>query len=377
MLRRQRPRGQPNEVALHDEIVINEIFYHAPAEQAVDRTLEESVIMPLESTWRYDDQGQVEGTAWRGEAFDDAAWPIGPALLYFESGSLPAPKATEIELGELTYYFRSEFDFDGDPATTILFFNHVIDDGAVFYINGAEVHRYRMPAGAIDATTLASRSTGNANFTREEVPGNPLRRGRNTIAVEVHQSSAGSGDVVFGLEIIAAALIDPGHPFRDSPEAWVELYNRSDAAVDLTDWRIRRGIRFDFAPGTSIPAGGYLVVASDRDFALARHPDVPIVGNFERRLSHRSDIVELRDARGNPADAVATTTTAAGQSLQTAGLEPRASRSACGQRETRVLGGERRGRCDCVARVQLPDGGSASSGADSVARLHHWTSRCG
>ena len=51
------------------------------------------------------------------------------------------------------------------------------------------------------------------------------------------------------------------HPSGE--EGWleyVELYNATDAAVDLGGWRLRDGIEYDFPPGTSIAAHATLLV---------------------------------------------------------------------------------------------------------------------
>jgi len=91
---------------------------------------------------------------------------------------------------------------------------------------------------------------------------------------------------------------------RPSPEAWIELYNRSSNAVDLAGWELGGGISYLFTPGQSIPAGGYLVVADDVPFLRALHPGINIVGDFGGRLSGKSDRIVLRDPTGNPADEV-------------------------------------------------------------------------
>jgi hypothetical protein len=93
-----------------------------------------------------------------------------------------------------------------------------------------------------------------------------------------------------------------GGRFAESPEAWVELYNRSDRAVDLTGWRIDGGIEYAFEPGLALGPGEYLVVAGDADFLRALHPGIRIAGDFTGRLSRQSDRMVLKDARGNPAD---------------------------------------------------------------------------
>ena len=43
---------------------------------------------------------------------------------------------------------------------------------------------------------------------------------------------------------------------------FIEVANPTGAPLDLTDWRIRGGIDFNFDPGTTIPAGGALVLLS-------------------------------------------------------------------------------------------------------------------
>src|SRR6476660_5497568 len=49
---------------------------------------------------------------------------------------------------------------------------------------------------------------------------------------------------------------------EDSSQEWIELYNKGTNAVNLTGWKLRRGIDFTF-PNVTIPAGGYVVVAAN------------------------------------------------------------------------------------------------------------------
>jgi hypothetical protein len=44
---------------------------------------------------------------------------------------------------------------------------------------------------------------------------------------------------------------------------FIELHNANDSAIDLSGWRITKGLRHDFPFGTSIPADGYLVICKD------------------------------------------------------------------------------------------------------------------
>ena len=88
------------------------------------------------------------------------------------------------------------------------------------------------------------------------------------------------------------------------PDDWLELYNHSETAVDLTNWTLSGGIGFDFAEGTTIAAGDYLVVARDIQQLAGTFPDINVVGNMSGRLRNSTDRIELVDANKNPVDEV-------------------------------------------------------------------------
>jgi hypothetical protein len=90
----------------------------------------------------------------------------------------------------------------------------------------------------------------------------------------------------------------------DSPEQWVELYNRTASPVTLTGWKLRGGLDYDFTPGTQIPANGYLVIAVNPTDLHARYPLITVVGPASGSLSSSEDIVRLEDAVGNPVNEV-------------------------------------------------------------------------
>ena len=93
-------------------------------------------------------------------------------------------------------------------------------------------------------------------------------------------------------------------PFLDDHEEWIELYNRGPAAVDLTGWVIEDAVRFDFAPGTTLGSGEYMVVAGDAAALAAKYPAIDIAGEFSGSLSNREDRIRLVDEFDNPADDV-------------------------------------------------------------------------
>ena len=87
----------------------------------------------------------------------------------------------------------------------VLVTSNYLSDGAVFYLNGAEVKRLRLPSGEVSFNTTA---TGGPSVKGQtELAGlatAPLVIGENVLAVEVHQTSGDTADLVFGMSLTAA-----------------------------------------------------------------------------------------------------------------------------------------------------------------------------
>ncbi len=94
------------------------------------------------------------------------------------------------------------------------------------------------------------------------------------------------------------------HPRDPNATPWIELYNRSQHTVDLSNWRFTSGIDFQFPKGLTLAADSYLVVAQNVESLRSEHPGIAVVGPFTNKLSHRTDKLILSDAVGNPANEV-------------------------------------------------------------------------
>ncbi|MGK0185478.1 MAG: hypothetical protein ACI9R3_001256 [Verrucomicrobiales bacterium] len=303
--------GAENSFALEEAIVINEIFYKAYPERGfsdIHPELGDAKVLPLASEWRYHENVSGEGLAsgWAGD--NHADWPVGMALLGREPTALEEPIRTELSFSrpQVTYYFETDFIFAGDTSAGLTL-RHLIDDGAVFYINGVEIARFNMPAGLVTPETLADPSVGNAESVRATIADANLVEGNNRLSVEVHQSNVGSSDIIFGVEVLGKTIVTPGipgQPFNEPTEEWIELFNRGTVAVDLSDWSLENGVEFIFPAGTTLNAGGYLVVADDAAALSSKYPALNIAGSFMGGLSNKGERITLRDASGNPADEV-------------------------------------------------------------------------
>ena len=163
-------------------------------------------LVPAGSAWRYLDDGTDQGTAWRAPAFDDSSWAAGAAELGYGDGD----EATTVSYGPdandkyVTTYFRHAFNVANPAAFTSLALSTLRDDGAVVYLNGVEVWRDNMPAGAIGYRTYAPAALGTpeeATFYDAPLAASLLVTGQNVLAVEVHQATAISSDISFDLRL--------------------------------------------------------------------------------------------------------------------------------------------------------------------------------
>lgn len=156
--------------------------------------------------WRYDQSGTDKGTAWKEVSYPAAdSWPQGRGVLAWEDNGAIVPLInTTLSLSNgttrvRTHYFRTTFVITNDPTTVQLIVSNLVDDGAVFWVNGQEVYRTaNMPAGAVNYRTLANSAATENSWFVFTVPGSRLQEGTNVMAVELHSNSDTSSDAVFG-----------------------------------------------------------------------------------------------------------------------------------------------------------------------------------
>ncbi len=189
----------------------------------------------LTAPWRYLDNDVDPGAGWEQTAFDDSSWFLatgvfdakrnagGPGIdcrpgnvlnQYFTNIISPTPMncirlispVTQTNL--ITANFRAHFNYAGNTNATILEVTRKLDDGGIIYLNGVEILRDGMAAGAVTRTTFATRTVGDGDQPDVTVLNSPasLRQGDNVIAVELHQQNLGSSDLTMGLMLRAYTL---------------------------------------------------------------------------------------------------------------------------------------------------------------------------
>ena len=168
----------------------------------------EQTLISAGSSWKYNDSGSNLGTAWRAPAYNDASWPAGLGQLGYGDGdeSTVLSYGTNPSNRRITYYFRRAFTVADPAAIAALTLRYVRDDGCIIYLNGVEVVRSNMPAGAVTYTTRATASIGGADesaWLQAPLDPSQLVMGTNVVAVEIHQQSPSSSDISFDLELRA------------------------------------------------------------------------------------------------------------------------------------------------------------------------------
>ncbi|MEW6237161.1 MAG: lamin tail domain-containing protein [Candidatus Omnitrophota bacterium] len=76
---------------------------------------------------------------------------------------------------------------------------------------------------------------------------------------------------------------------------YIELFNRSAQVIDLSGWFFSNGVEFRFPQGTSLAAGGTVLVCKKAD----RYPNVPNrIGDYMLQLNNGGEAIALMNANG-------------------------------------------------------------------------------
>ncbi len=208
-------------------------------------------LFDLNTTWRFNEAGEDLGLGWAATAHPIGGnWESGQAVIASERG-LAETINTTLEFPGLnfpyrvTYYFEKDFELSGEQANSLrsLPIRHLIDDGAVFYLNGTEVLRTNLPGGVITSATRATNNIEAVLSSSIPLPPGAAVAGTNRLSVEVHQTDGSSSDIVFGAELdmvikdpapgSAPQIVINEIPPATEADFWIELINTGIGGVEL------------------------------------------------------------------------------------------------------------------------------------------------
>ncbi len=202
------------------------------------RRMDGNTLVPQGATWKYLDDGSDQGTAWTSLEFDDSAWASGPAQLGYGDGdeATVVGYGPDVEHKHIATYFRHTFTVTAPSALRLRLLR---DDGAVVHLNGSEVFRTNLPSGTIGSQTLAPVCVWDEEemFHDIVVSADHVVRGRNVIAVEIHQCDPGSSDISFDLELSRDRPPSPCLPRFSRPEFLAEVPSQGHPGwIVVEDW---------------------------------------------------------------------------------------------------------------------------------------------
>lgn len=104
-------------------------------------------------------------------------------------------------------------------------------------------------------------------------------------------------------QAIAINEIHYNSPNKTIREEFIELYNPTDAAVDISNWSVRGGIDYFFPANTSIPARGFLIVA-EHPATIASRYGIAAFGPWQGGINNDGEEITLRNALNDVVEVV-------------------------------------------------------------------------
>jgi hypothetical protein len=213
-----------------------------------------TVIARGSSGWRYREARSEPPAAWKTLAFDDSS----PAATEWLPATLPAgygttPISTTVNGGSSTdrtkaFYFRKKFNVANPAAFVSVAMTIRRDDAAVVWLNNDATPVVVSAAGAFNgpytyAMTGVPNSASATAYYTHAVPPSKLIAGENILAIELHQTSLTSGDIVLDCDLIGTPPTIPPplelHFAKSAGQTLLWWFGPGDVleqSNDLTGW---------------------------------------------------------------------------------------------------------------------------------------------
>ena len=173
-------------------------------------------------------------------------------------------------------------------------------------INSGNTHTFELVAGTGDTHNALFSIVGNQLLAQ----GNFAGQAGSTFSIRIRVTDS---DGLSHEQVVLISAVDTPQSvvineiFYDPPNnarsEFVELYNPTDEAIDLSGWSFTSGIDFTFPAFSQIAPGGYVVVAMDPVVYGEFFTGTPF-GPFSGKLSGDGEAVTLADNSGNVVDVV-------------------------------------------------------------------------
>lgn len=168
-------------------------------------------LLGMGHVWHYYDGGSLDDKNWTAFTYGMNGWKKGVAPLGYASKDLGV--RTKVSYGSNssdkrpTCYFRTDVTLPSDDVQGITL-DYLCDDGFVIYVNGKEAGRYNMPAGKPTYGTFTPSYSGDGDAGQLTLDPKLFRVGTNVLAVEVHNCSGTSSDLLWDASLTAVLVED-------------------------------------------------------------------------------------------------------------------------------------------------------------------------
>lgn len=98
--------------------------------------------------------------------------------------------------------------------------------------------------------------------------------------------------------VISEIMYHPVERLDGRDGEFVEIFNSQEVAADLSGYRLSGAVAFTFPPGTTIAAGGFLVVAGHAADAQAIYGPIPVLGGWTGSLPNGRGVLRLHNRAG-------------------------------------------------------------------------------
>ena len=260
-------------------VVINEVLAHtdAPQSDAIELFNSSDVAVDISGWWLSDSADQPL----KFQIPAGTLLAAGGYIAFDESDFNPTPATPGLNDFALSSN-GEELVLSQGTGNTVTHFEDGVEFGATF--NGESLGR--LPNGTGRLARLASNSVGSVNGEAEVGP-------LVISEVNYHPNEPSAAALSFDASLTEQEL------------EYIEIANPTNSTIDLTNWRIRGEVDFDFAADTSLAARAAILVVSfdptldtNKLAAFAIHhgvgSNITIVGGWEGSLSNSVARISLQ-----------------------------------------------------------------------------------
>jgi len=156
--------------------------------------------------WEYNDYGVPLAPGWQTNVKDE--WSPGTAPLGYGGGEQTTVWYGDDLAKNPTTYFRKSFSASGGVSNLALRLS--FNDGIAVYLNGVEILRRNLGAGATFEDYATASNTNQAGYWFS-IPLDPalLHDGQNLISAELHRADSDGPSLIFDLQLLEAAVDAP------------------------------------------------------------------------------------------------------------------------------------------------------------------------